>query len=178
MSANDDYTTQGGEVPVQDDNAPVEEGVDAATADSDAQLGTCSTTTRDTQEISLTVENQSATTTRPLTSPTLSRIAPVVRSPRAAHIASPATVRPSQTSRSRSWGAGTALSRCICTVLAIGYSLVSDESKVLFFHLNQARVIFVGPAHRVNYTRAMNLVTHSANWRLKTCQRREDILNS
>lgn len=44
MSSNDDYSTQGGEIPVQDDNAPVEEGVDAATADSDAQLGTCSTT--------------------------------------------------------------------------------------------------------------------------------------
>lgn len=39
MSANDDYTTQGGDIPVQDDNAPVEDGVDAATADSDAQLG-------------------------------------------------------------------------------------------------------------------------------------------
>lgn len=43
MSANDetynDYSTQGGQqVPVQDDNAPIEEGVDAATADSDAQL--------------------------------------------------------------------------------------------------------------------------------------------
>lgn len=44
MSSNDetynDYSTQGGEIPVQDDNAPIEEGVDAATADSDAQLGT------------------------------------------------------------------------------------------------------------------------------------------
>lgn len=44
MSSNDetynDYATQGGEIPVQDDNAPIEEGVDAATADSDAQLGT------------------------------------------------------------------------------------------------------------------------------------------
>lgn len=39
MSSNDDYSTQGGEIPVQDDNAPIEEGVDAATADSDAQLG-------------------------------------------------------------------------------------------------------------------------------------------
>ncbi|KAK7709803.1 hypothetical protein SLS64_006044 [Diaporthe eres] len=42
MSSNDetynDYATQGGEIPVQDDNAPIEEGVDAATADSDAQL--------------------------------------------------------------------------------------------------------------------------------------------
>ncbi|KAJ0118738.1 hypothetical protein N8I77_001475 [Diaporthe amygdali] len=33
-----DYKTEGGEIPVQDDSAPVEEGVDAATADSDAQL--------------------------------------------------------------------------------------------------------------------------------------------
>lgn len=47
MSANDDYTTQGGDIPVQDDNAPVEDGVDAATADSDAQLGTGSTMTTD-----------------------------------------------------------------------------------------------------------------------------------
>lgn len=48
MSSNDetynDYTTQGGEIPVQDDNAAIEEGVDAATADSDAQLGTYPTT--------------------------------------------------------------------------------------------------------------------------------------
>lgn len=51
-------------------------------------------------------------------------------------------------------------------------------NRKLLFHLNQARVIFLGPAHRVNYTRAMNLVTRSANWRLKTCQRREDMLNS
>lgn len=41
-----DYTTEGGQVPVQDDNAPVEEGVDAATADSDAQLGAHSQTKR------------------------------------------------------------------------------------------------------------------------------------
>lgn len=47
MSANEDYTTEGGDIPVQDDNAPVEEGVDAATADSDAQLGTGPTMTRD-----------------------------------------------------------------------------------------------------------------------------------
>lgn len=47
MSANDDYTTEGGDIPVQDDNAPVEEGVDAATADSDAQLGMCTITARD-----------------------------------------------------------------------------------------------------------------------------------
>lgn len=45
MSSEDatynDYSTEGGQqVPVQDDNAPIEEGVDAATADSDAQLGT------------------------------------------------------------------------------------------------------------------------------------------
>ncbi|KAI3391450.1 hypothetical protein diail_7339 [Diaporthe ilicicola] len=33
-----DYKTDGGSVPVQDDSVPVEEGVDAATADSDAQL--------------------------------------------------------------------------------------------------------------------------------------------
>lgn len=44
MSAEDqtynDYSTEGGQqIPVQDDNAPIEEGVDAATADSDAQLG-------------------------------------------------------------------------------------------------------------------------------------------
>lgn len=43
MSSSDDYTTEGGSVPVQDDTVPVEEGVDAATADSDAQLGTHST---------------------------------------------------------------------------------------------------------------------------------------
>lgn len=44
MSSDDatynDYSTEGGQqIPVQDDNAPIEEGVDAATADSDAQLG-------------------------------------------------------------------------------------------------------------------------------------------
>lgn len=44
MSSEDqtynDYSTEGGQqIPVQDDNAPIEEGVDAATADSDAQLG-------------------------------------------------------------------------------------------------------------------------------------------
>lgn len=44
MSANDetynDYSTKGiDEVPVQGDDAPIETGVDAATEDSDAQLG-------------------------------------------------------------------------------------------------------------------------------------------
>lgn len=44
MSSEDqtynDYSTEGGQqIPVQDDNAPIEEGVDAATADSDVQLG-------------------------------------------------------------------------------------------------------------------------------------------
>ncbi|KKY34791.1 hypothetical protein UCDDA912_g05220 [Diaporthe ampelina] len=33
-----DYSTEGGQIPVQDDRLPVEDGVDAATADSDAQL--------------------------------------------------------------------------------------------------------------------------------------------
>lgn len=34
-----DYNSKGGPLPVQDDSVPVEEGVDASTADSDAQLG-------------------------------------------------------------------------------------------------------------------------------------------
>lgn len=101
MSANDDYTTQGGDIPVQDDNAPVEEGVDAATADSDAQLGTCPAMTRDKQSTSLTAEYQSVTTTRPLTNPTLSRTAPGAPSLRVAPIASLAMERPSQMSKSR-----------------------------------------------------------------------------
>lgn len=48
MSSSDDYTTEGGSVPVQDDTVPVEKGVDAATADSDAQLGTHPTTKPET----------------------------------------------------------------------------------------------------------------------------------
>lgn len=39
-----DYSTEGGQIPVQDDRLPVEDGVDAATADSDAQLGRYSST--------------------------------------------------------------------------------------------------------------------------------------
>lgn len=44
--ANDDYVNRPGQasqgIPVQSDDAPVEEGVDPETADSDAQLGTVS----------------------------------------------------------------------------------------------------------------------------------------
>lgn len=44
MSANEDsygtdYATTESQIPVQEDNKPVESGVDASTADSDAQLG-------------------------------------------------------------------------------------------------------------------------------------------
>lgn len=52
-----DYKTEGGEIPVQDDSAPVEDGVDAATADSDAQLGTYCTQEAHPWPLLLTVEN-------------------------------------------------------------------------------------------------------------------------
>lgn len=45
MSANEEsygksYATTEKQIPVQADDIPVEDGIDAATADSDAQLGT------------------------------------------------------------------------------------------------------------------------------------------